>query len=317
MGDAVQNIGLMLTCNEEDIIEEVMTEYNKYFDRILVLDGSTDKTPDILRSFKSVVYLVKDEDVSPNAPIRDGARQFLVAEAQKRYGYEGFFTILHGDEVFHDDPNGVCMRAHEEGIELIRWLTLTFCFHVSERETFLKTRHLPAQEKLHWCFPHSIEYRQFINKKGVYFDVNKHETLAPYGADRLRGNKHFPVFKHYPFRVPDQMIKRAQDRCESGFCDYQWVLESADLFYENAPFPGNAKLRRFDDVIGSFELGDKPLVNVYGTLMEKVCTLFAQYKDHPNLDAFIDEFCLKAIHDSQRRRSFKEEMVAQLHAVSS
>ena len=35
----VQNIGLMITRDEEDVIAEVMESNKKYFDKILVLDG--------------------------------------------------------------------------------------------------------------------------------------------------------------------------------------------------------------------------------------------------------------------------------------
>ena len=56
----MQHLGLMMTCNEEDCIEEVMNEHTKYFDKILVIDGSTDKTEKIIRSFDAVKFFMKD-----------------------------------------------------------------------------------------------------------------------------------------------------------------------------------------------------------------------------------------------------------------
>ncbi len=88
----MQNIGLMMTYNEDDIIEEVMIANQKHFDKILVLDGSTDRTEDILRSFSNVVYVIKDQDLYPRRVIGNGARQFLLEKAQEWYGHEDWNT---------------------------------------------------------------------------------------------------------------------------------------------------------------------------------------------------------------------------------
>jgi glycosyltransferase involved in cell wall biosynthesis len=84
MEGIMQNIGLMMTYNEEDIIEETMNHLSKYFDKILVLDGSDDNTPNILRSYKNIVYYLHDDEIFPKRRVRDGARQFLLEEAQKK-----------------------------------------------------------------------------------------------------------------------------------------------------------------------------------------------------------------------------------------
>src|SRR5512135_1643452 len=98
----VQNIGLMITRDEEDVIEEVMEVNKKYFDKIFVLDGSSDRTEEILRSYDCVKYLLKDTEIIDKLPKRkfeDGARQFLLEKAQEMYPAEGWFTLLHGDEI--------------------------------------------------------------------------------------------------------------------------------------------------------------------------------------------------------------------------
>ena len=103
----MQQIGLMMTCNEEDCIREVMDNHVKYFDKILVLDGSSDKTEEILRSYPQVKYFLKDKDIIdklPNKKFEDCARQFLIDKAQEMYGYDGWFTLLHGDEIWYDNP---------------------------------------------------------------------------------------------------------------------------------------------------------------------------------------------------------------------
>ena len=111
---AVQNIGLLLTRNEEDVIAEVMDVNKRYFDRILVLDGSDDRTEEIVRSYDCVKYFLKDSEIIdklPNRKFEDGARQFLLEKAQEMFPVEGWFTLLHGDEIWHDDPNWVAERG--------------------------------------------------------------------------------------------------------------------------------------------------------------------------------------------------------------
>ena len=81
----VQNIGLMITRDEEDVIEQVMESNKKYFDKIFVLDGSSDRTEEIIRSYECVKYFLKDSEIIrllPNHKFEDGARQFLLKKAQ-------------------------------------------------------------------------------------------------------------------------------------------------------------------------------------------------------------------------------------------
>ena len=55
------NIGLLMTYNEDDIIEEVMDAHKPLFEHILVLDGSTDRTEEIIRSYDNVKYFLKEK----------------------------------------------------------------------------------------------------------------------------------------------------------------------------------------------------------------------------------------------------------------
>ena len=112
---AIQNIGLLMTYNEVDIIREVMDNNLKFFDKIFVLDGSSDGTTEIIKSYKNVVYLLHDNDIYPKRKVTDGARQFLLEKAQEMYPIEGWFTILCGDEILVDDPNKVIERAEKKG----------------------------------------------------------------------------------------------------------------------------------------------------------------------------------------------------------
>ena len=118
-------------------IEERLRHNIQFFDAIYALDGSTDKTADIIRSFDKVVYLIKDQDLYPKRIIRDGVRQFLLEKAQEDRPCEGWFTLLHGDEMLVDNPNEIAIRADKQGAEKLIGDLLNFFFaSISKRKLF-------------------------------------------------------------------------------------------------------------------------------------------------------------------------------------
>jgi calcineurin-like phosphoesterase family protein len=95
-------IGLMLIRNENDILREVLAEHFKFSDHIFVLDGTTEDSKlskEICQSFENISHYTENQLPShyPH-PIRDGCRQFLVERAREKFGAQGWFVILHGDD---------------------------------------------------------------------------------------------------------------------------------------------------------------------------------------------------------------------------
>ncbi len=251
----MQNIGLMMTYNEEDIIEETMIENRKYFDKILVLDGSTDRTEEILRSFDNVVYLLKDQDLVPRRRVVDGARQFLLEEAQKRYGTEGWFTILHGDEIMVDDPNEIARRAEKAGAEKVNWHSLSFFWHKSQEHQEFDPQKT-VQEQIIYYQPGSMEIRQFKNKPKSFYNLNEINRVFPHGI----GTKmlfDFPIFKHYIVRSPEQHQKRPQ----SGFAYLTEDKSDAPrlkIELKEKLFDNLKQVRKYDGSFAEFEPGKRP-----------------------------------------------------------
>lgn len=249
----MQNIGLLMTCNEEDCIEEVMNEHVKYFDKILVLDGSSDKTEEIIRSYGQVKYFLKDSDIIDKLPGRkfeDGARQFLLAKAQELYGYDGWITLLHGDEIFHSNPFEMAERAEKEGAEKINWYVMNFFLHISDRGKDLEAIK-SVQERLTWYCPGFLEIRSFKNKKGIYYNLGDRHKVMPYGIGWHMLSK-FPVYKHYPYRSVSQMMKKKHQHEASGFSVTYRGVEAADLFKDI--LPGYKVARKFDGSFHEFEV---------------------------------------------------------------
>lgn len=250
----VQNIGLMVTCNEADCIAEVMNEYTRYFDRILVLDGSTDGTEEILRSYPQVKYFLKDKDILdklPNRKFEDGARQFLLQKAQEMYPVEGWFTLLHGDEIFHDDPNWVAAEAEKVRAEKVNWYCMNFILHTSDKARDLKAIS-SIQDRVLWYHPGHIEIRQFRNKPGISYRLSQRHDVLPRGIG-WRIYKYFPIFKHYPYRSVDQVLRKKAQHTASGFSNsYKVFVDIESCFRDRAE--GYKVLRKFDGSFHEFEI---------------------------------------------------------------
>jgi glycosyltransferase involved in cell wall biosynthesis len=245
----MQHIGLLMTCNEEDCIEDVMNEHVKYFDKILVLDGSSDRTEEIIKRYSQVKYFLKDSEIIdklPNRKFEDGARQFLLAKAQEMFGYDGWFTLLHGDEIFYNNPVEMAERAEREHAEKINWYAMNFFLHTSDREKDLESIK-SVQQRVTWYCPGFLEIRSFKNKKGIYYKLgDRHKTL-PYGINWHMFSK-YPVYKHYPYRSVRQMLKKKAQHQSTGFSEtYGSLQDINDCFKDILP---NYKIaRQFD---GSF-----------------------------------------------------------------
>jgi glycosyltransferase involved in cell wall biosynthesis len=244
----------MVTCNEADCITEVMDEYIRYFDRILVLDGSSDGTDRILRSYPQVKYLLKDSEILdrlPNHKFEDGARQFLLAKAQELFPVEGWFTLLHGDEIFHDDPNWVAAEATKARAEKVNWYCMNFFLHTSDRERDLAAIR-SVQERVLWYHPGRIEIRQFRNKPGIHYDLAQRHDVLPRGIG-WQIYKHFPIFKHYPYRSVEQVLGKKQQHIASGFSNsYKPFSDPESVFLER--LAGYKVVRKYDGSFHEFEL---------------------------------------------------------------
>lgn len=250
----VQNIGLMITRDEEDVIEEVMEVNRKYFDVILVLDGSSDRTEEIIRSYDCVKYFLKDNEIIdklPNRKFEDGARQFLLEKAQEMYPIEGWFTLLHGDEIWHDDPNWVAEEAEKAGAEKVNWYVMNFFLHTSDKGRDLEAIK-SVQERVLWYCPGFLEIRQFKNKPGIYYNLSQRNRVLPHGIG-WRIYKYFPIYKHYPYRSVSQMLKKKQQNIRSGFSvSYERITDYDSCFVDI--LPGYKVARKFDGSFHEFEI---------------------------------------------------------------
>ena len=254
----MQNIGLMMTYNEEDIIEDVMESHKKHFDKILVLDGSTDKTPEILQSYDNVVYYLRDEQIFPKRKITDGVRQFLLEEAQKRYGYDGWFSLLHGDEIFVDDPNEIILKAEKQGADIVNWHMLNFFLHTSQKENY--NDFAPLTERLTHFSPGGLEIRQFKNKKGIFFKLDQISRVLPYGL-KNKPLWDYPIIRHYPERSIRQKLNRPVNGFQSqnpNQFEKKDIEQIKNQLFKEILDPKNLQTRIYDGSFHELAPGNRP-----------------------------------------------------------
>lgn len=207
------HIGLLMTYNERDVIEEMMAANRDAVDTIFALDGSDDGTTEILAADPKVELLLRDEDVAPGARVRDHHRQALLDAAHERYGHGHWFTLMHGDEIFHDDPRAIAEAAQRQGAARVNWAAMQFFLHDDDEVGFDPS--LTLQERVRWYSPFWVEVRQFRSGPRTRYP-QRHGVVVPDGVGWRPYHK-MPILKHYPFRSREQTAARLEAMRSRGF----------------------------------------------------------------------------------------------------
>ncbi|HWG85915.1 MAG TPA: glycosyltransferase family 2 protein [Deinococcales bacterium] len=241
------NVGLLLTYNEADVIEEWLAVTAPHVDAILALDGSSDGTTEVLRGHPKVTFLLRDQDVASGQRVRDWHRQALLEAARERYGPGNWITLLHADEFFHDDPRDAIAAATREGASIVNWASMQFFLHPND------ALHHPGVagvvERVRWYSPLWIEVRQFRDRPGARYREGEHGRVLPRGTG-WRPYSRLPVLRHYPYRSPAQVLGK---RADAG-------LSASDFtrVYRETAGPAYRTARRFQGDFGEWELARQP-----------------------------------------------------------
>ncbi len=220
IGDDERLIGLLMIRDEADVLPEMLAEATRWFDRILVLDGTTvqrTETDAILAATPEVVFVVRDDQVPQ--PVRDGARQHLLDEARHRFGVDNWIGVLHGDELIERDPRPLLASRHPSLDPSIRIRLVHTFLHVDDKEDWDERSRLPVRERLSHCmWPGVPEARFFFDRGDRDYEVGRHSKVVP---SSLRAGPLVDGFTvvQYNERTPGQVLARARQRAESRWQD--------------------------------------------------------------------------------------------------
>ena len=210
-------IGLLLIRDEDDILEAMLTTATRWFDRILVLDGTGEgparaRTDEILAHFPEVVVHLREDDL--DHPVRDGNRQYLLAEARRRFGVGHWLGILHADEFLDQDPRPMLAARDPARDPSVRVRLVHTFLHTADRASWDETADLPVRERVgHLMWPGVPEARFFFDFGDRDYEPMHHGKVVP---TSLRNGPLVDgyVITQYNERDPAQLLDRARGRAE-------------------------------------------------------------------------------------------------------
>ena len=245
----MKNIGLLVTKNEERIVREVLSKNERFVDAIYALDGSTDRTPAIIKEFSKLKLMLLEKDLHIRAV--DGSRQYLLDEIRRREGYGNWITLLHGDEIFYHSPLKVIQAAEAEAADGVVWYAMHFFLHASDRARWDRLKNLPVEERVTHYGINEVpwtEFRQFKFQEGVEYSRERHSRCEPNGIRKLLSRR--PIYKHYKVYCREQF---AIYRAKWGGLPFIPLNPEEEIFMET--LPGYEYALKFSGSFGKFEGG--------------------------------------------------------------
>lgn len=228
-------IGLMMIKDEKDMLAEALHNHTVFCDAIYVLDGTDGpiqvESEEICRSFPQVKGYWRDADSGIDLPLRDGARGFLLERARAECGLGHWYAVLHGDEIWAEDPRDL---AGEHPGEAKAYSVKLYHFfpHVSQRDSW---DYVPYESSIEACATHFMlpgipEHRLFFDTGAYDFDIDRHSRVIPMGIDAFDSDL---GVKQYNYRTPHQAHARANTRRDDLWQKnhYQHLLDGTDNFF--------------------------------------------------------------------------------------
>jgi len=237
----MKNIGLLASKNDEIIVKEVLSKNINFVDAIYVIDGSSDKTPEIIKKFPKVKEIIYEKDLpTPPNGFKDNVRQYALDSIIKNEGYGCWVTLLHTDEVFYHNPRKVIDFAEKEKADAVFWRPMHFFLHTYDKDKWETIKNYPLQERITWYATTKkirTEFRQFKLTKNKKFPQKHNPTVM--GITK-RFSK-IPLYKHYKAHTPNYLLSE-NDRWgfehNAIFTDKLKAIGKFDFDY-NIKFNGN------------------------------------------------------------------------------
>jgi glycosyltransferase involved in cell wall biosynthesis len=213
---------VILTVREEgDVIAETLRGFLEWADELFIYDtGSLDETYQIIQDYecryKGRITCCREEVL-----FKDPIRGYVFALFRQRFRNGDWICMADADEIYHISPRiflSTQCDSHEHAVFIQYynfWFTTDHLRLWLSGEASLMDRSKPVFERLrHYMVGiHPGETRLFRYRSSMHWLPNE-------GCPRNSGfpaKEKIPV-RHYPFRDPPQMIRRAALR--------KWMLEN-------------------------------------------------------------------------------------------
>lgn len=212
---------MLMIRDEDDVLEESLTAAVQWFDRIYVLDGTTDadrvaRTDEILGRFEEIRWHARDSDWFPEG-VTDGARQVLLNRVRAENGVDNWIGILHADEFIDQDPRPMLAARHPSTHPSLRVRVAHTFLHVDDAPRFERPELATLRRRVaHQMWPGVPESRFFFDDGSRDFEVARHSKVLPrsHRAGELVDGF---VVTQYNERSPEQVLTRARQRADSDW----------------------------------------------------------------------------------------------------
>lgn len=235
---------IALTKNEADVIALCLTETAKWADYIYVYDGqSTDGTWEIVKSLNNPRIIPWKQD---GKVFKEGLRSEVFNEFRHLSSEGDWWLQLNVDEFYPENPRAFFERV-PSGHNFV-WGT-TVEYYLTEKDTQELDFSKPfdqIQPLLHYYKVFWSEARAFRYRKRLVWNTNwawpRHPGLV--AKERI-------VFKHYPYRSPQQIQMRLDVRRDNRARGFEGWDHAKELNWKSK-IVGHEECQ-FDD-------GQRPLV---------------------------------------------------------
>lgn len=234
-------IGMLMIRDEEDMLAESLANHIRFCGSIFVLDGTQGDgqraSKEFCMSCPQIAGYWTDNETGLPIPLRDGARQFLLERARSKFGAGNWYAILHGDEIWGQDPRPFLDKG-PPGCDGIAVQFYHFFPHVSQRESWNFGPGISIESLATWYMTPPVKERRLFWDSGEFdFPMEGHSLTIP---PNLQVWQSEVVVKQYNYRTPEQARKRAAQRREDNWqrCHYEHLLNGGDFFVETLDLPG-------------------------------------------------------------------------------
>ncbi|MFT5202498.1 MAG: hypothetical protein ACI9C1_001888 [Candidatus Aldehydirespiratoraceae bacterium] len=220
LSDGERLIGLLMIRDEDDVLNDTLLATVRWFDRIYVLDGTTDpqrveRTDAILARFPEVRWHTRDAEHFPTG-VTDGARQVLLDRVRDEQGTDNWIGVLHADEFLDQDPRPMLAARHPSANPSIRVRVAHTFLHVDDETKWDSDERVMRDKVTHQMWPGVPEARFFFDDGSRDFNVDKHSKVVPQShrpGELVDGY----VITQYNERSPELLVARARQRAASGW----------------------------------------------------------------------------------------------------
>jgi hypothetical protein len=258
-------VALMMSRDEEDIIEDVLLSWRRHDIPVLAIDDSSDRTFEILQSYDHVKAF-HQRSFFPNdekGPI-DWVLNPMLEVMRSTWGPDCWALIGHADEIWYHSPRKIVRAMESEGAERLVSRMCNHLLHPSDAANFdfeagewrPEVRELPLALRTPWYTAYWLEERGFLDRPGYKLPLDG-GRLTPEDARGPVFSRH-PLIQHHSIRNPIQAVRRARDRVQREFqpayAPYYDHKDPREVFYAGFPALG-VDLERYCGSYGAHESG--------------------------------------------------------------